>query len=149
MSNRNLQDPKTLIGKNVRVYRNLHKDCWSVQHNGLVVAHANVVELKGFRFLVHHGGYERFLRDGRKNVHAFVVGELVAINSTVSVDNAVEVSYNPRKSPCFHTTQPLFKGRELYFDGSEVFDSGFCSGKMIYITKKTNETNKLFREILR
>jgi len=129
----------TLIGKPVRVYRNLHKDCWSVQHKGLVVVHADIVELKRFKFLVHHGGYERFQAEKRKNVHAFVVGELASINVKLPVDNSIEVTYNPRKSPLFHTTQPLFKGRELYFDGNEVFEHGFCSGKLVYITRKTNE----------
>lgn len=141
MTAKNLKDPATLIGLPVRVYRNLHQDCWSVQHKGLVVAHADVVELKRFKFLVHHGGYERFQLEKRKNVHAFVVGELVSLNTIPQVGNSIEATYNPKKSPLFHTTQPLFKDRELYFDGNEVFEHGFCSGKMVYITRKTSETS--------
>ena len=38
---RNQQDPRYIIKKNrpVYVYKNLHKDCWSIKQHGLVKAH--------------------------------------------------------------------------------------------------------------
>lgn len=134
MNNKSLQDPSTLIGKQVRVYRNLHQDCWSVQHKGLVVAHVNTVKLKNVRFVVQQGGYERFLREGRKNVHAFVAGELVEIDGPGFNGTGTEVVYNPRVSNLFHTTKKCFKGREYYFDGQEIIKQACCVDKTVFIS---------------
>lgn len=134
MNNKSLQDPSTLIGKQVRVYRNLHQDCWSVQHKGLVVAHVNTVKLKNVRFVVQQGGYERFLREGTKNVHAFVVGKLVEINNPNPDRTGTEVVYNPRVSNLFHTTKKCFKGREYYFDGQEIIKQACCVDKTVFIS---------------
>lgn len=64
----------------VRVYRNLHKNCWSVQSKNekgswIVTAHKESVFLRGVTFKVSQAGYERVLREGRKNVHAYVYGQ--------------------------------------------------------------------------
>lgn len=134
MSNKNFQDPSTLIGRRVRVYRNLHKDCWSVLFKGLVVAHAKTVQLKNVQFIVNRGGQERFLREGRKNVHAFVSGELVALDKFPLTIPSTEVTYNPRKAPAFYTVKPCFKGREYYFSEYEQSTHGFCCGKTVFVS---------------
>ena len=79
----------------VRVYRNLHKDCVSIQAriNGrwLVVGHASEVELAGVRFQVSEAGRARVLSTGRKNVHAFVTGGIIAAKDLhVRARNAAE-----------------------------------------------------------
>lgn len=60
----------------VRVYKNLHKDCFSVVDtwSNTVVAHTDEIQLKEVQFRVQPAGRERVLRTGRKNVHAYVVG---------------------------------------------------------------------------
>lgn len=63
--------------KKVRVYRNLHKDCFSVKQDGLVRCHANHVTLRDCKFIVSKAGQKRVRDEGRKNVHAFVEGLLV------------------------------------------------------------------------
>ena len=58
--------------KKVRVYRNLHKNCFSVKQGGLVRCHADHVTLEDCKFIVSKAGQERVRDEGRKNVHAFV-----------------------------------------------------------------------------
>lgn len=101
-----------LLGVPVRVYRNLHARCYSVQakvQDGhlmgnargpgewRVVLHADAIALWGVTFRVSAAGRARVLATGRKNVHAFVHG-------TVSggEDNCIAgVRYNPRTGPSF------------------------------------------------
>lgn len=104
----------------VAVYWNLHKACWSIQCRegadyGRVIAHAKDVALEGVRFTVSEAGRQRVLATKRKNVHAFVVGVLLAYHrlddSRVRVTFAkyygamdtapATVSYNPYKGPAF------------------------------------------------
>ena len=64
------------------VYYNLHKKCFSIrslekEDDGQVVMHANDVVMDDVKFVVREGGRKQVLREGRKNVHAFVRGTLV------------------------------------------------------------------------
>ena len=62
----------------VEVYKNLHKNCWSIREaHGKVIKHADEVILKNCQFVVHPAGRAKVLREHRKNVHAFVRGELI------------------------------------------------------------------------
>ena len=63
-------------GLKVMVYYNLHKKTFSIQHKGLVVAHADYVKLNDVEFRVRKTGKEKVRDEKRKNVHAFVVGKL-------------------------------------------------------------------------
>lgn len=90
----------------VRVYRNLHKKCFSVQakENGrwLVIAHCHEIYLTGVTFKVSQAGRERVIREQRKNVHAFIEGTWVQYpdNDGAFRDSRV-VKYNPYKSAHF------------------------------------------------
>jgi hypothetical protein len=91
----------------VFVYRNLHKDCWSVkalegEHKGRVIYHAQNVTLSDCTFKVSKAGRERVLRERRKNVHAGVVGQLGRINVPLSyMPQMTAVTYNPYKYESF------------------------------------------------
>ena len=61
----------------VQVYYNLHKRCLSIRHRGKVIKHAKSVILRDASFRVQPAGRERVLKQKRKNVHAYVAGELV------------------------------------------------------------------------
>ena len=68
----------------VRVYYNLNKSVWSIKAmegtlKGRVVAHAKGVALYDARTIVSQAGRERVLREGRKNVHAYIEGSLQAV----------------------------------------------------------------------
>ncbi len=62
----------------VRCYWNLHRNLWSVQDakTRRVIGHAKKVLLREVVFTVSEKGRLRVLREKRKNVHAFAVGEL-------------------------------------------------------------------------
>lgn len=118
----------------VAVYWNLHKKCWSIQSRegedyGKLFDHAETVRLQHCQFKVSEAGRQRVLRENRKNVHAFVVGELVTYDTTdgrrVSFGNysplrdnlrMVHVSYNPRVSRNFFTDNgmPIRSASEVF-----------------------------------
>lgn len=88
----------------VKVYWNLNKHCWSVQHKGKVVYHLPEVVLKDASFKVSEAGRQRVIKEGRKNVHAFVVGELILDNAPRSSYKTLgsPITYNPYKHPWFY-----------------------------------------------
>jgi hypothetical protein len=81
----------------VKVYFNLHKKCYSIQHKGIVIGHADEVYLTDCEFKVSKAGRERVLREKRKNVHAFITGKL----SEGSLVYGTNVTYNPYKYETF------------------------------------------------
>ena len=93
----------------VEVYRNLHKNCWSVRDlsTGRVVAHQTAVTIADARFVVRPSGRARVIAEKRKNVHAFVRGEWMMGNvmSQFIFDNSSRVSYNPYKHPYFYEVE--------------------------------------------
>ena len=84
--------------KPVKVYWNLHLDCYSVQQSGKVVAHADQVELRKVTFHVNEAGRQRVLKERRKNVHAFVVGYL---DDALARYWDIKIVYNPYKYDSF------------------------------------------------
>ena len=82
----------------VEVYFNLHKKLWSVVDlsTGLVVGHVDEIAIKDPSFAVQPAGRRKVLREGRKNVHAFVRGERIE-RPQVDASGGVPVYYNPYK----------------------------------------------------
>ena len=116
MKLRNQHDPRYRIKKNrpVYVYKNLHKDCWSVKQHGLVKAHIPKDEAIGLwdcYFHVDAKGREKVIREKRKNVHAYVKGYLQDVENVTRISSSyldprvtakeVEVTYNPYKYETF------------------------------------------------
>lgn len=91
----------------VFVYRNLHKNCWSIkalegENKGRVIYHADDVTLTDCVFRVSKAGRQRVLREKRKNVHAGVAGELIRTNvPLVRMPQMTAVTYNPYKYETF------------------------------------------------
>ena len=67
---------KVIRKKKVQVYRNLNKDCYSVQQSGKVIAHVHDITLTNVQFLVAKAGHRKVLETKRKNVHARVTGDI-------------------------------------------------------------------------
>ena len=76
----------------VDVYRNLHRNTWSIRSRttGRVIARADNVVVKNVKFVVQPAGRQRVLDEERKNVHAFVRGTI----SPISPDMLTRVAYN-------------------------------------------------------
>ncbi len=110
-----------VLNKDVEVYYNLHKKCLSVRKRGLVVDHVNSILLKNARFVVQPAGRKRVLKEKRKNVHAFVRGERVAV---ASFDGKSErITYNPYKYKSFvsvETGKPVYKKDIVSIDGRNI-----------------------------
>lgn len=102
MTERNPGNEKYKIdySKKVFVYKNLHKDCWSVKQNGLVKAHTDKINLWDCAFQVNAKGRQKVLDEQRKNVHAGIKGYIDELDLDLG-DGAVEVTYNPYKYDSF------------------------------------------------
>ena len=72
MKLRKPEDPRYKIDRSrkVFVYKNLHKNCWSVRQDGLVKAHAKCLYMWDCLFQVNQKGRERVIKEKQKNVHA-------------------------------------------------------------------------------
>ena len=100
------QDPRYRIDfdRKVYVYKNLHKDCWSVKQDGLVKMHTTELLMHNCSFRVSAKGRERVIKEKRKNVHAGVSGWIEAFGPTDWDDShphAKSVTYNPYKYESF------------------------------------------------
>ena len=89
------------INKKVFVYRNLHKNCWSVRQNGLVKIHTPWIRLGVCKFKVNEGGRQRVLAQKRKNVHAGVEGLLLGQRWSLKGLDGESIEYNPYKNKTF------------------------------------------------
>mgnify|MGYP006273499577 CR=1 FL=1 len=101
-------DPQSLVGRKVRVHRNLHTGGYSISVRGRVKAHVDSVTLCNAKFVVRPSGQARARREQVKNVHAFVEGTITDLIETVPEDFEVHgtwipwrFSYNPYKNDTF------------------------------------------------
>ena len=110
-----------LIGKKVMCYYDLHRHTFSVTYNGLVMLKADYLKLNNVEFRVRQGGKQKVRDEKRKNVHAFVIGnlddycEFPCRNIPVPESNDV-VTYNPYKYDSFvikTTKEPIYKSNEI------------------------------------
>ena len=113
----------------VRVYRNLHKDCFSVKQNGLVCCHADNVTLSNVKFIVSKAGQRRVRDEKKKNVHAFVEGYVV---DTRKADNYVDGEWSDKEIENGFTHWQC-----AYYNPYE------CDGFMNTATEQVYETAKI------
>ena len=85
-----------------RVYWNLHKKCWSIQDRttGRVCMHVEAITLADAKFVVRPAGREKVRREGKKNVHAFAVGD-VSLRDGLATSSGRRVTYNPYVNDTF------------------------------------------------
>lgn len=91
-------------GLKVQVYRNLHKGLWSVRNKGRVITHRPVIVLRNCSMRVQESERQRVIREGQRNVHAWIVGEPCW---DLPDDALVEIGYNPYFASTF-TSRPDF-----------------------------------------
>ena len=107
----------------VKVYFNLHKKCFSVQHRGMVIAHRDKLILANVTFKVSQAGRARVLKTRHKNVHAYVAGNWYAQDYTHPGVPYDRVTYNPYlydnfvkksdKSPVTQAKMAWWEDREI------------------------------------
>lgn len=109
------------IGKRVMVYYNLHKHTFSVTYQNKVILHADYVKLGDVEFRVRPGGKQRVRDEKSKNVHAFVIGNLIdycefPCEEIPDEPNDMIVTYNPYKHDSFvikSTEEPIYHAEEV------------------------------------
>lgn len=110
----------------VEVYFNLHKRMFSVraregENKGRVIHHLPECAVQNAQFVVSEAGRQRVLHEGRKNVHAYVRGELIEdsgdyIKTMAKLANDAgtlrTVKYNPYMYNSFvetDTEEPIYE----------------------------------------
>lgn len=115
------------------IYRNLHTGTWSVRalegpDKGRVFLHPNYAILRNATFVVRPAGNAKVRAEGKKNVHAFVRGNLEWSSPNggggAGPDlEARKASYNPYQNNTFvdkQTGEPVLKADLVILD----IDSG-------------------------
>lgn len=107
----------------VDVYRNLHKNCWSIKYRGRVKAYADMVVLTDVKFVVQPAGRVKVLKEKRKNVHAFVRGLWEPqLAFPLLNQKFIEVKYNPYHNSTFVD----LAGNPIYQAKMAVLCEGKC-----------------------
>jgi len=105
-----------------KIYYNLHKKCLSLMFRGKVIRHATEFALKNVDFRVSKKGRERVLKHKRKNVHAFVCGEM---DEGWPVDQMEQqVIYNPYKYKSFvhaDSKRPIYHANYAFVIDKKIF----------------------------
>jgi hypothetical protein len=89
--------------KHVFVYWNLHKQMWSVRDQATkkVILHLPSMILQNCAFKVSEAGRRRVIREGRKNVHAGIIGDLIEATLSSTDKEGKPIYYNPYKQSTF------------------------------------------------
>jgi hypothetical protein len=125
------------------VYFNLHKQCLSVRassgaERGRVVAHASALLLDSVSFKVSEAGRQRVIREHSKNVHAGLLGQLIAstrvdaplddllqtLHHSALALEAPLVTYDPYRFSTFvrlHDHAPIYSAPRVLVVGRKVF----------------------------
>jgi hypothetical protein len=98
----------------VKLYKNLRRNCYSVMSRGKVIRHEAYMVLTNVKFNVRPKGRDRVRSEKRKNVHAFVEGEMEQEwPDSMDFNKAVRVSYNPYVNDSFvdESGVPIFSAK--------------------------------------
>lgn len=109
----------------VEAYWNLHKECISFRERGGKVQHAESLQLENVKFAVQPAGREKVLREKRKNVHAFVRGEVMSVGQGIPPQGKwVRVTYNPYLYDSFviaETGEPIYEARIAVIEDKRIY----------------------------
>ena len=123
--------------KPVKCYRNLHKNCISVQQDGLVKCHAHNIILQDGKFVINEKGRDKVRETKCKNVHAFVVGMVVEakVINALPYNGYREAYYNPYKCDTWeeHKTMKPLKGAAFVDIDIDECDSNVLMKDPIYV----------------
>ncbi len=118
---RESQFENLFLGARVMVYYNLHKHTFSVSYLGKVILHADYVKLENVEFRVREGGKLKVRDEKRKNVHAFVIGNLIGYcefpcEDISEPEDGMVVTYDPYKYDSFvikKTGKPVYDAKQV------------------------------------
>ena len=116
-------------------YFNLHKQCLSVRpaRRGGKVTHMDAVRFENVRFVVQPAGRAKVLREGKKNVHAFIrgslrdftrIGDPNLVYPPTLDDEMEQVFYNPYLYPTFvyrSDERPIYEAAAAVVVGKSIY----------------------------
>lgn len=105
-----------MVGKRVKVYRNLNNGLWSVLVASEPVVHVASIHLQNVLFHVNGKTQARIAAGAYREVHAWATG-LVVERVPLSYETSIEVTYDPRIHRCFRTR----------LTDEAVYTTKFCS----------------------
>lgn len=107
-----------IFDKPVLVYKNLHKDCWSIKQNGLVVAYSTNLCLQNCTMKISEKSRQKVISERKKNVHAYISGYI-----TDNISCELPLYYNPYQTPTFvnyNTKEPILTASFVQFIDNTV-----------------------------
>ena len=117
----------------VRVYRNLHKQTYSIQtmtpSGWRVSSHKDSLILKDVTFKVYERGRQLVLKSRHKNVHAYVEGTLI---DDACGGQGERISYNPYRASTFTDAT----GKAIMFTEAVVMNQ---DGLYLYSLRRKRE----------
>lgn len=109
----------------MKVYWNSRQKVWSCVEHGKVTRYAVVLDLRDCRFKVNQKGRQRVVETGKKNVHAFIIGETGPVTNILDRNNWTRVRYNPYSMDNFirtDTGEGVFVASRIHLDAyGQVF----------------------------
>lgn len=115
----------------IEVYKNLHKNCFSVRQQGKVIGHTNSLCIEKCIFHVSTKGRERVISSNQKNVHATIKGYYIEFGDIDETSLCkIKLDYNPYINSSF-----VFNS--INSDSSPIHEAVYCvfttSGAYAYI----------------
>lgn len=109
------------------IYRNLHKNKFSIKYRGRVINRAKyIIGLECF-FKVNEKGRRKVLRERRKNVHAYVTCNSFLLSSDsceLDLSDKEEVYYNPYINSSFalkDTNDIITSNHKVYLYHNKIY----------------------------
>jgi hypothetical protein len=115
------------LGERVDIHKNLHtENGFSIRSakTGLVLAHCSTVTLINCTFHISESGRLKTINERRKRVHAFVRGELAAVNQLVKPTEREQILYNPYTTEHFTLVSlslPLYEASEVHCQNKHCY----------------------------
>lgn len=118
-------DRELRINQQVKVYRNIRKDSFSVldKKTCRLITHKDILVLSNVEFKVNKAGQEKVRQKKQKNVHAYVIGKYVG-NVINKLENYQLIYYNPYTTNTFirlDNNSPVLKAKRCYLIGGKCY----------------------------
>lgn len=123
------------LDKDIMVYKNLHKNMYSIKQGRTVVAHAERLCIASFKCVVNEAGRKRVLKTKQKNVHAYIKGEYDTSGCGTSChrnDLPAVIKYNPFKYGFFFCDNLTIKDFEVTGGGFCILDKDGVRGAYLH-----------------
>jgi hypothetical protein len=115
------------------VYRNLHKQLFSIRYRGLIIAHETTAVLSGCIFTVKSRHRNLVRKTLRKNVHAWIACESFEVVKNIDISKLEEIYYCPYTVDFFCYRECL----KIYCKFVEILEAEkvYCINNKIYVGK--------------